>query len=123
MAADNIRIFLQRVAEDAALQEQIKALAGQDAARLEESVLKLAAAQGLPFTAEELQAFATEEARAANERGDLSDSELEQVAGGGLGKMLLISFTTGLVGCGAAFVISVGMNTNKVYSCDISVGW
>ena len=123
MATDNIRIFLQRVAEDATLQEQIKAVAGQDAAQAEEAVMKLAAEQGLPFTAEELQAFATEEARAANERGDLSDSELEQVAGGGLGKMLLISFTTGLVGCGAAFVISVGMNTNKVYSCDISVGW
>ena len=123
MATDNIRIFLQRVAEDAALQEQVKALAGQDAAQAEEAVMKLAAEQGLPFTAEELQAFAAEEAKAATERGDLSDSELEQVAGGGLGKMLLISFTTGLVGCGAAFVISVGMNTNKVYSCDISVGW
>ena len=82
MSTDNIRIFLQRVAEDAALQEQIKALAGQDAAQAEAAVMKLAAEQGLPFTAEELQAFAAEEAKDATERGDLSDSELEQVAGG-----------------------------------------
>ena len=123
MARENIAIFLQRVAKDAALQEQIKALAGQDAAQAEAAVMKLAAEQGLPFTAEELQAFAAEEARAATERGDLSDSELEQVAGGGVGKIVLISLTTGLLGCGAALLASLHMNTNKVYSCDISVGW
>ena len=76
-----IRPFLLRVAKDVALQEQLKALAGQDAARMEEAVLKLAVDQGLPFTAEELQAFVAEQAAAAIERGDLSDGELEQVAG------------------------------------------
>ena len=82
MATENIANFLERVAQDTALQEQIKAMGTQDATQAEEHVIKLATAQGLPFTAEELQAFAAEQAKAAHEQGELSDSELEQVAGG-----------------------------------------
>ena len=119
MATDNIRIFLQRVAEDAALQEQVKALAGQDAAQAEEAVMKLAAEQGLPFTAEELQAFAAEEAKAATERGDLSDSELEQVAGGGLGKIFLCSIASIATGC----IVSYIMYLVDDKSCELYKGW
>lgn len=119
MATDNIRIFLQRVAEDATLQEQIKAVAGQDAAQAEEAVMKLAAEQGLPFTAEELQAFATEEARAANERGDLSDSELEQVAGGGTGKWILLTVLGNALGCGIGMAVSYAIRDQ----CDLFYDW
>ena len=82
MSTTNIVVFLQRVADDTALQEQIKALGTQEAVRTEEVVLQLAAEQGLPFTVEELQAFVVEQAKAAAEQGELSDDELEQVAGG-----------------------------------------
>ena len=119
MATDNIRIFLQRVAEDAALQEQIKAVGTQDAAQMEESVLKLAADQGLPFTAEELQSFAVVEAKAANERGNLSDSELEQVAGGGPGKWIVLSVLGNALGCGIGMAISYAIRDK----CDLFYDW
>ena len=105
MATDNIRIFFQRVVDDATLQEQIKALAGQDAAQAEAAVMKLAAEQGLPFTAEELQAFAAEEAKAATQWEDLSDSDLEQVAGGELRDMIALSVFA--VGIGCLFSLAV----------------
>ena len=119
MATDNIQTFLQRVAEDATLQEQIKALAGQDAAQAEAAVLNLAAAQGLPFTAEELHAFAVEEAKAATQRGDLSDSELEQVAGGGTGKWIVLSVLGNALGCGIGMAISYAIRDK----CDLFYDW
>ena len=71
MSLDNAKSFLKQVEADKALQGKIK-----DAGDNAEATLKIAAANGLNFTADELQA--------AQDQlwGNLSDGDLKNVAGG-----------------------------------------
>lgn len=73
MSTDNIRTFLDKAATDAALQEKVSAAyrAAQEATA--RALSALASEHGLDFSADELLAVQSQE---------LSESDLEGVAGG-----------------------------------------
>ena len=96
MAKENVGKFYEKLAQDAALAEKLNALdkdfaeknvtSSNDAAMREKAaeaiVLPLAEEVGLPFTLEELKEYEQEQLKEMN----LSDDELDQVAGGSGGK-------------------------------------
>ena len=93
MAKENVAKFYEKMAEDAALAEKLNALdkdfaekngtSADDVAMREKAVaavvIPLAQEVGLPFTLEELKEYAPEQLKEMN----LSEDELDQVAGGG----------------------------------------
>jgi predicted ribosomally synthesized peptide with nif11-like leader len=92
MAKENVGKFYEKLAQDAALAEKLNALdkdfaeknegSADDAAMREKAVeaiiIPLAKEAGLPFTLEELKEYEQEQLKEMN----LSEDELEQVAGG-----------------------------------------
>ncbi len=92
MAKENVGKFYEKLAQDAALAEKLNALdkdfaeknegSADDAAMREKAVvaivLPLAKEVGLPFTLEELKEYEQEQLKEMN----LSEDELDQVAGG-----------------------------------------
>ena len=92
MAKENVAKFYEKLAEDAALAEKLNALdkdfaekngaSSDDAAMREKAaeaiILPLAQEVGLPFTLDELKEYEQEQLKGLN----LSEDELEQVAGG-----------------------------------------
>ena len=92
MAKENVAKFYEKLAEDTALAEKLNALdkefaekneAAADGADIREKaaeaiVLPLAKEVGLPFTLEELKEYEQDRLKEMN----LSEDELEQVAGG-----------------------------------------
>ena len=92
MAKENVAKFYEKLAEDAALAEKLNALdkdfaekngaSSDDAAMREKAVaaivIPLAEEVGLPFTLEELKEYEQEQLKEMN----LSEDELDQVAGG-----------------------------------------
>ena len=89
MSAENVYELMKRAAADAALRQRIDAaVAGKQGRDADQAVAELARGHGLEFTAEEsFQARAALKQRLAREghvAGELSDAELEAVAGGAL---------------------------------------
>ncbi|WP_027407233.1 Nif11 family protein [Anaerovibrio sp. RM50] len=96
MAKENVGKFYEKLAQDAALAEKLNALdkdfaeknegSADDAAMREKAVeaivLPLAKEVGLPFTLEELKEYEQEQLKEMN----LSEDELDQVAGGHPGR-------------------------------------
>ena len=92
MAKENVGKFYEKLAQDAALAEKLNALdkdfaekngaSSDDAAMREKAVeaivIPLAEEVGLPFTLEELKEYEQEQLKEMN----LSEDELDQVAGG-----------------------------------------
>ena len=92
MAKENVAKFYEKLAEDAALAEKLNAMdkdfaekngaSADDAAMREKAVaaivIPLAKEVGLPFTLEELKEYEQDRLKEMN----LSEDELEQVAGG-----------------------------------------
>ena len=70
MSEEQLKAFLEKVKADTSLQEKLKAAADSDA------VLAIAKEAGFAITAEDIQSIQS--------ATDLSDEELEGVAGGGL---------------------------------------
>ena len=75
MSEEQLKSFLEKVKADTSLQEQLKAAADADAA------LVIAKEAGFAITAEDIQSMQS--------ATDLSDAELEGVAGGGTGFTLV----------------------------------
>ena len=73
MSEEQLKGFLEAVNADAGLQEQLKAAADTDA------VVEIAKATGFVISAEELEALALQA------QAEMSDEELQGVAGGGEG--------------------------------------
>ena len=71
MSEEQLKGFLEAVAADAELQEQLKAAADTDA------VVEIAKATGFVISAEELEALALQA------QAEMSEEELQGVAGGG----------------------------------------
>ena len=71
MSEEQLKSFLEKVKADTSLQEKLKAAADADAA------LAIAKEAGFAITAEDIQSMQSST--------DLSDEELEGVAGGGTG--------------------------------------
>ena len=96
MAKENVAKFYEKLAQDAALAEKLNALdkdfaekngaSSDDAAMREKAaaaiVIPLAEEIGLPFTIEELKEYEEEQLKEMN----LSEDELDQVAGGHPGR-------------------------------------
>ena len=96
MAKENVGKFYDKLAQDAALAEKLNALdkdfaekngaSADDAAMREKAVeaiiIPLAREVGLPFTLEELKEYEQEQMKEMN----LSEDELDQVAGGRPGR-------------------------------------
>ncbi len=95
MSMSAVQEFLTKVSEDQALQEQIAKAMESDNDR--QSVTDLARSKGFDFTADELgQEISNREAEARQkaEAGELSDDELEAVAGGGASIVVKLSIAT-----------------------------
>ena len=73
MSIASLNQFQNEVMQDSALQEQFKTVGASSGESLGELAVKLGAERGYSFTLEEIQAAADQE---------LSDAELESVAGG-----------------------------------------
>jgi predicted ribosomally synthesized peptide with nif11-like leader len=76
MSVDNVKAFFEKAADDDALQQKLKALAEREEA-VYADLVETASAAGFDFTKEDAR-----KARVASVR-ELSEEELEQVAGGG----------------------------------------
>ena len=84
MSEEQLKAFLEAVKADAGLQEQLKAAGDADA------VLAIAKAAGFVITAEELQ----------RTQAEVSEDELESIAGGALGIAVQSHTCAGLMaGC------------------------
>ena len=75
MSVANVKAFFEKVAEDEALQEKLKALAEREEAMYADLV-EIASAAGFEFTTADARRARVDVAR------DLSDEELDAVAGG-----------------------------------------
>ena len=79
MSEEQLKAFLEKVKADTSLQEKLKAAADSDA------VLAIAKEAGFSISADDLK----------NAQSDISDEELEGVAGGGVGCGAVCNFWIG----------------------------
>ena len=134
MAKANVGKFYEKLAQDAALAEKLTALdknfaekngtSADDAAMREKAVeaviIPLAKEEGLPFTLEELKEYEQEQLKEMN----LSEDELDQVAGGrkggGINACAFLGFglgkTTKKGNTAVCFII--GGSDGPVAGCD-----
>ena len=81
MSIASLNQFQNEVMQDSALQEQFKTAAATSPESLGELAVKLGSERGYSFTTSEVeQALAAQ--NAASEAGELSDQQLDAVAGG-----------------------------------------
>ncbi len=114
MTTTAVQEFLTKVGEDEALQKELAT--ALEAENDRQAVTELAESKGYDFTPEELWAEVQKsqaEAQAKQEAGELSDEELEAVAGGeiAIGVGTLVAFTIGGVAAGAT--IGIGKSQIK----------
>jgi predicted ribosomally synthesized peptide with nif11-like leader len=82
MSQENVKAFYEVVKKDQGLQGKITQMAQTNPKEVEAMVIKLAGEKGYQFTADEVKTFAKELAATMPKNGELSDNELEAVAGG-----------------------------------------
>ena len=82
MSMENARKFYEKVSTDKVLQQKVGQLIKEDPKKMGAVIIKTAKENGFEFTEEEMKAFMTEKAKLVNPGQELSDSELESVAGG-----------------------------------------
>jgi len=83
MSKENIKLFAARLSGDEELQQRMKELIGEGSRDMRAGIVHLARERGFAFTEDEMEEFAREQAAANVNDGELSDSQLEAVAGGG----------------------------------------
>ena len=76
MSEEQLKAFLEKVKGDTSLQERLKAAADADA------VVSIAKEEGLYFSADDLEGLHFSADDLKNAKSELSDEELEGVAGG-----------------------------------------
>ncbi|MCA1992636.1 MAG: Nif11-like leader peptide family RiPP precursor [Coleofasciculus sp. S288] len=82
MSIEAVADFTKRLTEDASLQEELRAAVGdKEGMEASQAVADLGSKHGYSFTAEEAQQV--RDYVVANESGELSEEQLEAVAGGG----------------------------------------
>ena len=81
MSIEAVRAFMGKVKADPDLQEKLEAIEGDKDATLAE-VVHIASEAGFSFTVEDYDAAVLDMAQARHAAGDLSDEELDAVAGG-----------------------------------------
>jgi predicted ribosomally synthesized peptide with nif11-like leader len=82
MSQENVKAFYEVVKKDQGLQGKIAQVAQTSPKEVEATVIKLAGEKGYQFTLDEVKTFAKNLAATMPTNGELSDSELEAVAGG-----------------------------------------
>jgi predicted ribosomally synthesized peptide with nif11-like leader len=86
MSIESVNQFLQKVAQDTQLQEEIaKAMESEND---RQAVVELGAKYGYQFTSDELGQEIQKNQQAAVDSGELSEDELEAVAGGACTPMI-----------------------------------
>ncbi|MGD1919804.1 MAG: Nif11-like leader peptide family natural product precursor [Pleurocapsa sp.] len=110
MTTTAVQEFLTKVGEDEALQKELAT--ALEAENDRQAVTELSESKGYDFTPEELWAEVQKsqaEAQAKQEAGELSDEELEAVAGGEIA--LAVSVSAGFTALSASFTISSGIGS------------
>jgi predicted ribosomally synthesized peptide with nif11-like leader len=102
MSIENAKAFYEKVSADDGLRQKIGQLAKENPKGIEAAIIKTAEENGFVFTEEEMKAFIDEKAKIINSNGELSDNELEAVAGGGKGDWILTSISTLGIMCAAS---------------------
>jgi predicted ribosomally synthesized peptide with nif11-like leader len=95
---ENVKAFYEKVMKDQELFNKIGQVRKDEPGGLEAAILKVAAEQKYDFTVEEMKSFLEAEAKKMEASGELSDSELEAVAGGKNNVLWTVNsiFTAGL---------------------------
>ena len=113
---ENLKVFFEQLSQNQALKDELEALGKEypDNGQLErnkaaivQKTLEIAAKHGLTLTKEDFEAMEAEAAKA----GDLTDEQLEAVAGGGDCSCFLAGFSKG---CNCAIV---GKSKRDSLSC------
>lgn len=124
MSTEQIKEFFNKAKADSKLQEQIAAFQAEISQdeqgipgeqlreALIEKVVALANSIGFTFSIDDLKdAIQAKEAEIA-ENGELSDDDLESVAGGGVGGAIAFSVASVGIGCGAISIIDAALGGN-----------
>lgn len=102
MSMENADKFYKKVKADQGLQQKIGELAKEDPKKIVAVIIKTAKENGFEFTEKEMKAFMTEKAKAVNPTGELSDGQLEAVAGGGKTDWVVESIASVGASCAAS---------------------
>jgi len=82
MSIEVVKAFMEKVKADTDLQSELQAIAPGDKDAALAKVVRVASEAGFSFSAEDYEAAAPEIAQARHAAGDLSDEDLDAVAGG-----------------------------------------
>lgn len=81
MSTENLKLFFDKVREDDKLQEKLVKLSDENREELVNKMIEVGAERGYEFSRKDMKQFATEQ---MVESGELSEEEMEAVAGGTL---------------------------------------
>jgi predicted ribosomally synthesized peptide with nif11-like leader len=102
MSIENAKVFYEKVKTDQDLQQKIGELAKAKPAETESIIIKVAGEKGFEFTLEEMRTVMKGLAAVAPKSGELTDNELESVAGGAKGTWIALSIISIGVACAAS---------------------
>ncbi|MGD1913914.1 MAG: Nif11-like leader peptide family natural product precursor [Rivularia sp. (in: cyanobacteria)] len=109
MSIDAVNQFLEKVAQDSKIQEELAQV--MEAEDHRQAAVELGAKHGFEFTSEELMTEVEKRQQAAIESGQLSEEELEAVAGGIVIESLASAAVIGAVSVTGAAVIGAASAT------------
>ena len=82
MSMQSVRDFLQKARHDGALRQQLEGLKAKDKDTTVAALVRIAATAGCRFTPQEYEAAIREELARQHAAGEISEAQLEAVAGG-----------------------------------------
>jgi predicted ribosomally synthesized peptide with nif11-like leader len=112
MSIENAKAFYEKVRADQGLQQKIGERAKGDPAEMETAIIKVAEENGYPFTLEEMRTVLKETAEKALKSVELSDAELEVVAGGTKGAWIGYSIVSFGTACAISAIWEAATNNN-----------
>lgn len=126
MSLENVKAYYEMVTKDQNLQIKIAQVAQSNPKEVVATVIKMADEKGYSFTEAEVKIFAEDLVATMPKNGELSDSELEIVAGGKSAQVKacwgLASFVTMGLGCGVSLLAQdVGKSewNNNLSGCTL----
>ena len=102
MSMENARRFYEKVSADKGLQQKIGELIKKDPKKIGAVIIKTAKENGFEFTEAEMKAYIAEKAKTVKPNQELSDSQLESVAGGGKTDWVVESIASVGASCAAS---------------------
>ena len=82
MSVENVKLLFRKLENNEDLQNQLKDLHHKKNEEMIKEIIVLGEKQGIPFTKEEFDAYLTEAIKQSHDGDELSDEELQSVAGG-----------------------------------------